>query len=74
MDADSVGERSLCQWNNCATYDGCNQKSGSLAGKRSQLGNAQSKDGGEHDGVEETDEQDAPHGKVAEGQHGDDHQ
>src|SRR5580698_10087682 len=45
MDADAVGERSLRQWNNCATYDGCNQKSGSLAGKRSQLGNAQSKDG-----------------------------
>src|ERR1700744_3005932 len=64
MDADAVCERSLRQWNNCATYDGCNQKSGSLAGKRSQLCNAQRKDSGKHNGVEEADEQDAPHGKV----------
>ena len=74
MDADAVGKRSLRQWNNCTTYDGCNQKSGSLAGKRSQLCNTQRKDSGKHNGVEEADEQDAPHGKVPEGQHGDDDQ
>ena len=44
--------------NDGAADDGLNEQPGCLAGERAHVRRAQSEDAGEHDGVEETDQQD----------------
>ena len=74
VDADVIGDEALQQRDERGAQDSHDQQAGAEVGQRSQLGQAESKNIGPHDGVEEADQDDAPHGDVAEGQHGCDDQ
>ena len=74
VNADAVGEDALQLGDDGSAYDGGDQQAGGFAGERAHFGDAQREDAGEHDGVEEADEQDAPDGDVAEGEHRNDDQ
>ena len=70
VDADVIGDEALQQRDERGAQDSHDQQAGAEIGERAQLGEAESKNIGPHDGVEEADQNDAPHGDVAKGQHG----
>src|SRR5579871_4209647 len=71
MDANAIGHRALRQRYERASHNRHNEDAGTVAGQRTELRHAQRENAGEHDGVEESDQDDAPHGNVASAQHGD---
>ena len=71
MDADVVGDKPLGNRDEGAADNGHDQDAGAVAGQRSELRHPQREDAGEHDGVEEPDQDDAPHGQLARAEHRD---
>ncbi len=71
MNADPVGNRTLHQRNNRSAHDRHDHDSRAVSGEGAEFRDAQSEDAGEHDGVEEAHQDDAPHGEVAGTEHGD---
>src|SRR5260370_37502610 len=71
MNPDLVCDPALCQRNNGAANDGHDHDSRAIASERSELRHTQRENTRKHDGVEETDEDDTPHGNVSRGQHRD---
>ena len=60
-----VRDDSLYDGDDCAAHDGHVQQSRSGSGERTELGFSQAENGGEHDGVEQPDGKNSPHGNVA---------
>jgi hypothetical protein len=67
VDADAIGQRALQDRQNRAAYNGHYQHSGAVACQWAKLSNSKRKNTGEHNGIEETHGNDAPHGNVASG-------
>ena len=74
VDADVIGHKTLQQRDERGTQDSHHQQAGSKVGERAKLGKTEGENIWPHDGVEEADQNDAPHSDVAEGQHGCNHQ
>ena len=74
MDADMVGNPSLRNGDNGAAYNRHNHDSGPVTSERPEFRHPQGKNAGEHNRVEEADQEDAPHGHVAVTEHRDRHQ
>ena len=70
MNANPVGEPSLRQRYDRPSHDRHDQDSGTIAGKRAKLRHSQRENAGEHDRVEKSHQDDAPHGYVAAAHHG----
>ena len=71
VNSDLIGNRTLHQRNQRTSNNSHDHDSGAVAGERAKLSHAQGEDAGEHDGVEEADQDDAPHGEVSCGEHRD---
>jgi hypothetical protein len=74
MNANLVRNRSVRQGNNCSAYNRHDKQSRTISCQSAKFSHAQRKNAGEHDGVEEPDQNDAPHGDVTRAQHGNDHE
>ena len=72
MDADLVGDSALYDGNNRAPHDAHNEQSGTLSRQRTEARNTQGENAREHNGIEETHQDDGPHGNRTEAQHGGD--
>src|ERR1700691_3842229 len=69
MNPEAIRDCPLHERNNRPAYDRHNHDSRSIASQRSQFGYAESENAGEHNRVEEADENNAPHGEVAGADH-----
>jgi len=69
VDADVVGDPALGYGKDGSADDGHDHDTGTVSGEGSEFGDAQGEDAGEHNRVEEADEDDAVHGDVAAGEH-----
>src|SRR5215469_15778393 len=69
MNADAIGDPTLRNRNNCAANDGHNQDSRTITSEGPKFGNTQRENAWKHNGVEESDQNDAVHGDMAIGQH-----
>ena len=69
MDADPIGNRTLRHRNDSAANNRHDHDAGTITRKRPQFSHAQSEDAREHDRIEETDQEDAVHRRLARGQH-----
>src|SRR5258708_3820595 len=74
MNSDMVGNHALDQRNDRAAHDGHIQNAGTISCQRPEFGYSKTEDAGEHDGVEKSDCQNAPHGEVSGAQHRNDDQ
>src|SRR5262245_39110943 len=70
MDSDTISDRTLNNRHNCPTDDRHVHQAGAISRQRPELGDAESEDTREHDGVEKTDCNHAPHCEVTTGKHG----
>ncbi len=57
VNPEAVCNYTLHHWQDSATDDGHVEEPGSTARQRSEFGHSQAEDGGEHDGVEESEKQ-----------------
>ena len=69
MDPDAVRDSTLNHWNNRATDDGHIHQAGCVPRQTPKLGDAEREDTREHDGIEKSDRNHAPHCEVTAGQH-----
>ena len=69
MNSDVVSDHTLDQRNDCAPHDGHVQNAGCIARQRSEFSHSQTENCWKHDGIEEPNGQDAPHGEVAVREH-----
>src|SRR6266496_6669121 len=74
MYPDAVCDCSLRDWQDGSANDGHDHDSGTVAGERTEFRNTEGEDAGEHDGVEETYGENAPHCHVTGRKHGDRHE
>lgn len=70
MDPEMIGQHALDDRNDRAADNSHDQQAGAVAGQRTEFRNPQGENAGEHDRVKESDQDDAPHGDVAEREHG----
>ena len=69
LESDTVGEDSNGERNRGTANDRHDEQAGTVARERAEFRDAQSEDAGEHYRVEQADQDDAPHGKMAVTQH-----
>ena len=67
MNADVIGDPTLRNRNQRAAHDGHDHHPRSISCKRTKFCDAERKDAGKHDGVEEADQDDAVHGGMSTG-------
>src|SRR5438876_10263908 len=67
VNADMIRNRPLNKRQNCTTHDSHIQNAGCISRQRPKLGHSKTKDAREHDGVEESNCKNAPHGDVPAG-------
>ena len=70
VNPDAISHRTLDQGNNRSAHNRHIHQTGPVSRQRPQLGNAQSEDAREHDGVEEPHANHAPHRQVSAREHG----
>ena len=69
VNSDVVSNYALNEWHDRAAHDRHIQNTGTISGQRPEFGYSKTEDAGEHDGVEESDCQNAPHGDVGSATH-----
>src|SRR4029077_5567785 len=74
MNADVIGDPSLGNGNDRSSNNRHDHDAGPIAGQGPEFRHAQRKDAGEHDGVEESDQNDAVHREVPGSEHRDRHE
>ncbi len=74
VDTDAIRQRALRQRNDRAAYDCHHQQTGAVSGQRTQFRDAQSEDAGKHHRIEQSNQDDGPHGHMPESEHGNHHQ
>ena len=70
MNTNVVSQKALQLRNYCAADNGRYQQARAFSCERPKTGNGQRKNAGKHNGIEQADEDEAPHGNVSEGEHG----
>ena len=70
VDAYAIGNCALRYGDERSAYNSHDHDSGTVPGEGAKFSDSQCEDAREHNGIEKTDEDDAPHGEVAGSQHG----
>src|SRR5580698_10982147 len=65
LNSGPVGNKALGERDHGSSHDRHVKNSRTISRQRTKFSQAQSEDAGEHDGVEESDSEDAPHGNMS---------